>query len=158
TTTNRSTPVQVSNLTGVTQVSGGSTHSLALKSDGTVWAWGSNARGRLGDNTTIDRSTPVQVVNLASAIDIAAGDQHSLALKSDGTVWAWGSNSRGELGNTSITDFTSSPVQVTGGGTGQQFLTGVRQVSATGSFSLVLRSDGTVWAWGDNTLGQLGAG
>ena len=74
----------------IEQIAGGGSHSLALKSDGTVWAWGQNERGQLGDGTTSNRSTPVQVSNLTGVIAIAAGDSQSLALKSDGTVWAWG--------------------------------------------------------------------
>ena len=79
-------------LSGVTAVSAGFYHSLALKGDGTVWAWGWNVYGQLGDGTTVDRSLPVQVVGLTGVVAISAGGLHNLALKSDGTVWAWGSN------------------------------------------------------------------
>ena len=72
------------------QISGGASHSLSLKSDGTVWAWGKNDYGQLGDGTTTQRSTPVQVSSLSGVIAVADGDYHSLAVKSDGTVWAWG--------------------------------------------------------------------
>lgn len=88
-------------------IAGGGNHSLALKSDGTVWAWGDNGNGQLGDETTAQRNVPVQVKNLTNAISIAACERgcHSLALKSDGTVWAWGDNSKGQLG-----DGTTRPV------------------------------------------------
>ena len=71
-------------------IAGGGDHSLALKSDGTVWAWGWNGYGQLGDGSTTNRLTPVPVSGLTGVVAIAGGDYHSLALKSDGTVWAWG--------------------------------------------------------------------
>ncbi len=140
-----STPVQVTGLTGVIQVAAGGLHSLALRSDGTVWAWGNNWFGQLGNGTTCFCSvgTPVQVMGLTGVIQVAAGGVHSLALRSDGTVWAWGTGGTGSVPLT--------PVQVTG-------LTGVTKISAGDMFSLALRSDGTVWAWGHNQFGQLGNG
>ncbi|MHB1126948.1 MAG: RCC1 domain-containing protein [Bacillota bacterium] len=160
TTSNKSTPVQVKGaggvgtLTNVVSTSAGYYHSLAMKNDGTVWAWGQNSSGQLGDNTTTQRNAPVQVMGLTSVVAVAAGSSHSLALKSDGTVWAWGSGAYGALGdNTGLSRYT--PVQVKGpGGTG--FLTGVVAIYANGSSSLALKSDGTVWAWGNNYYGQLG--
>ena len=80
----------MSGLTGVIAIAVGRDHSLALKSDGTVWAWGFNQYGQLGDSTTTQRTTPVQVSGLTGVIAIASGGYHSMALKSDGTVWAWG--------------------------------------------------------------------
>jgi alpha-tubulin suppressor-like RCC1 family protein len=79
-------------------VSAGNEHSLTLKDDGTVWAWGSNGSGRLGDGTTMNRSVPVQVSGLTDITAISAGGSHSLALKDDGTVWAWGNNGFSQLG------------------------------------------------------------
>src|SRR3989339_660349 len=93
------------------QVSAGSNHRLALKSDGTVWAWGGNEYGQLGDGTTTNRKTPIQVSGISSITAIAGITHHSLALKSDGTVWAWGYNYYGQLGDGTYTDRTS-PVQV----------------------------------------------
>ncbi len=114
TTTQSLTPVQVIGLTtDVIAIAAGSYHSLALKSDGTVWAWGSNTNGQLGDNTIIERHTPVQVSNLTGVTAIAGGYYHSLASKSDGTVWAWGSNASGQLGDGTITE-SHTPVQVSG--------------------------------------------
>jgi alpha-tubulin suppressor-like RCC1 family protein len=146
------TPVQVLNLTGVQAVSAGDYHSLFLKSDGTVWAVGYNASGQLGDGTTMQRTTPVQVQGMTSVQAIAAGDEYSLFLKTDGTVWAVGYNRQGQLGDGTQTN-RSLPVQVQG-------LTGVRAIAAAtaGEHSLFLKGDGTVWAVGDNQVGQLGDG
>ncbi|WP_332908492.1 RCC1 domain-containing protein [Paenibacillus roseus] len=150
TTTQRTTPVQVSGLTNVIAVAGGSNHSLAVKQDGTVWAWGYNRYGQLGDGTTIQRTTPVQVSGLTNVISVVAGDHHSLAIKQDGTVWVWGYNSFGQLGDGTKSDRTT-PVQVSG-------LNNVISVSAAREHSLALKQDGTIWTWGNNNRGQLGDG
>jgi alpha-tubulin suppressor-like RCC1 family protein len=170
-------PTQVSNLTDVLAVAGGSLHSLAIKSDGTddgpandgtVWAWGNNFRGQLGDGTSgsgTNKNTPVQASGLTDVVAVAAGSNHSLAVKSDGTVWTWGSNSQGMLGNgTSGTGTDSNvPVQVidTKGTTDTSDDGPLENVVAVagGTFhSLALKNDGTVWAWGSNDVGQLGNG
>ncbi len=91
----------------------GATHSLAVKSDGTVWAWGWNGDGRLGDGTTTDSLTPVPVLGLTDVVAVAAGNDHSSAVKSDGTLWAWGDNSSGQLGDGTTTN-RSTPGQLTG--------------------------------------------
>jgi len=150
TRTIRQTPVQVLNLTNVKAVAGGYNHNLAIKNDGTVWAWGANHYGQLGDGTTTDRNTPVQVSGLTGVIAVAGGADHSLALKGDGTVWAWGENDSGQLGDGTATD-RLTPVQVTG-------LSGVVSIGAGSMHSVALRGDGTVWAWGENNWGQLGDG
>ena len=81
-----------------TQLAGGGSHALALCRDGTVWAWGLNSHGQLGDGTATDRATPVQVPGLTGVAAVAAGAAHSLALSSEGTVWSWGYNRSGQLG------------------------------------------------------------
>lgn len=126
-------------------------HTLYRRSDGTVWAWGLNNKSQLGDGTTTSSPTPVQAAAgvLSGITAVAAGNEHSLALKSDGTVWAWGSNSNGQLGNGTTAGSQPSPVQVTG-------LANVRAIAAGVNFSLALKGDGTVWAWGYNGSGQLG--
>jgi alpha-tubulin suppressor-like RCC1 family protein len=122
-----------------------------VRSDGTVWAWGSNLLGELGDGSTTNRSTPVQVAGLTGVTQVAAGQEFSLALRSDGTVWAWGGNGAGQLGRGTVTarEVTAAPVSG---------LAGVTKIAAGCGFSLALRSDGTVWAWGFNNVGQLGIG
>ncbi|MBI4494743.1 MAG: IPT/TIG domain-containing protein, partial [Chloroflexi bacterium] len=114
----RTTPVQVSGLGGVAAMAGGDLHSLALASDGTIWAWGLNSSGQLGDGSTTSRRTPVQVSGLSGVVAVAAGSAHSLALGSGGTVRAWGLNNYGQLGDgTTVTSgcyCRSTPVQVSG--------------------------------------------
>ena len=132
------------------QVSAGSSHSLALKSDGTVWAWGANWNSQLGDGTTTDKKTPVQVSGLSGIIAVDAGKYHGLALKSDGTVWAWGWNKYGQLGDGTTTN-RSTPIQVDG-------LSDITSITAGYYHSLALKSDGTVYVWGFNGEGELGDG
>jgi uncharacterized protein (TIGR03437 family) len=147
----RSVPVQVTGLAGIATVAPGQSHSLALKeSDGTVWAWGYNGDGELGDGANADSDVPMQVSGLAGAIAVAAGDYHSLAVKGDGTVWAWGFNYSGQLGNGQYAD-SNVPVQVSG-------LTGVVAIAGGQQHSLALKSDGTVWSWGYGLYGVLGNG
>ena len=146
----RRTPVQVQNSSGIMAVSnGGCNYSLALREDGTVWAWGKNENGNLGDGTYENRGTPVQVSGLNGVMAISAY-HNSFALKKDGTVWAWGNNSIGGLGD-GTTTHRNAPVQVQG-------LDGVTAISAGSAHTLALRNDGTVWAWGANLHGQLGNG
>jgi alpha-tubulin suppressor-like RCC1 family protein len=150
-------------LTDIIAVSGGIYHSLALKSDGTVWAWGGDESGQLGVVTTTNSNLPNQVNGaagtgyLTDVVAIAAGSYHSLALKSDGTVWAWGNNGYGQLGFVTSTSNRNLPGQVQdAAGTG--YLTDVIAIAAGSYHSLALKSDGTVWAWGDDNYGQLGDG
>ncbi len=134
--------------TEVVALSSGGFHSLELKSDGTVWAWGGNWLGQLGDGTTINSPAPIQVSGLTDVAAIAAGGGHSVALKNDGTVWTWGDNSAGQLGSGTTID-SATPVQVSE-------LTDVTAIAAGGNHTVALKTDGTVWAWGFNALGQLG--
>ncbi len=105
-------------------------YSFALKNDGTVWSWGDNSYGSLGDGTVVDKTSPVQVGNLAGVVKIASGYIHSLALKSDGTVWAWGYNGQGELGDGGT---TYQPSVVRSGN-----LTGISGVAAGDNHSLAV--------------------
>ena len=134
-----------------TEISAGGVHFLARKTDCTLWSFGSNIAGQLGDGTTISRSSPVQVPG-TSWSGISGGICHSLARKSDGTLWAWGCNGLGELGiGTSGTGLIgASPVQVPG--------TSWSGISGGYRFSLARKSDGTLWSWGNGFNGQLGNG
>ncbi|GAA0983647.1 hypothetical protein GCM10009555_055840 [Acrocarpospora macrocephala] len=146
-----STPVAVDGAGhGFTKVSAGNGHSVAIGTFGTVWTWGNNNVGQLGDGTTQRRLSPVRVQGLIGVVDVAAGEDFTLAVTSNGAVWAWGNNYAGQLGD-GTTQRRFSPVQATA-------LSGVTQVSAGMDFGLALRADGTVWGWGENSIGQLGLG
>ena len=107
-----SVPLEVPGLSNVIGVSGGDSFSGALKDDGTVWTWGQNQFGQLGNASNVAQSSvPVQVFGLDHVKIYAARDYHNLAVKEDGTVWAWGSGENGELGN-NLTSDSNVPVQV----------------------------------------------
>src|SRR5690242_67333 len=126
-------------------------HVLVLR-NGTVWTWGNNSSGQLGDGTTTSRTYPAQVDDLMSVTQIAAGTNFSAALKADGTVWTWGTNSSGQLGTGRLDPaLISRPVRVAG-------LNSIVAIAAGSDHALALKSDGTVWAWGNNFSGQLGLG
>ena len=134
------------NGSSIAQVTLGNLHSAAITSDGSLWTWGNNASGELGDGTTTMRTTPVKVMD--DVAQVSLGDQHSAAVKSDGSLWLWGENGRGQLGD-GTTVGRHSPVKV---------MDGVSQVSLGGFHSAAIRSDGSLMTWGYNTVGQLGNG
>ena len=152
TTTDRTTPVDVSGLTsGVAAVSAGGDHNCALTTAGGLKCWGVNG-GRLGDGTTTNRTTPVDVVGLTSGVAaVSAGGVHSCALTTAGGLKCWGVNSSGQLGDGTTTSSTT-PVDVTG------LTSGVAAVSAAGTNTCALTTAGGLKCWGANTLGQLGDG
>jgi alpha-tubulin suppressor-like RCC1 family protein len=138
-------------LTDWFRVSSGGSATAAIKTNNTLWTWGLNNNGQLGQNNVISRSSPVQVGALTDWRQVSTTGTHMVAVKTDGTLWAWGYNNHGQLGNgTAIS--RSSPVQIGA-------LTNWSQVSAGQStFSLAVKTDGTLWAWGRNNYGQLGDG
>ncbi|WP_158513104.1 RCC1 domain-containing protein [Myxococcus hansupus] len=142
--------VQVPGLMDVTAIAAGNLHAVALRKNGSVWSWGRNSAGQLGDGTNIQRDSPVPLRELANVKAITAGRDFAVALHDDGTVWAWGANDSGQLGDGTFAT-RPLPQQVQG-------LTGVVAVDAGDDHTLALRNDGTVWAWGNNDLGQLGDG
>ncbi|MGE5841764.1 MAG: hypothetical protein ACM335_05770, partial [Deltaproteobacteria bacterium] len=141
-------PVCVIQLTEGVAIAAGYGHSLALKKDGTLWAWGDNSSGQLGNGTTENHNIPTRVADLTEVIAIAAGQYHNLALKKDGTLWAWGANGDGQLGDGSFHTRTR-PVQVSG-------LSHIVSVAAGGYHGLAVQRDQRVWAWGRNWNGQVG--
>lgn len=132
-------------------IAAGDNHTLAIRKDGSLWVWGQNTNGQLGLDDTKDRHVPTRLGTDTNWVAVAAGADHSLALKADGTLWAWGYNYYGELGlgNTNNT-YVLTPAQVIG--------TGWTAVTAGGHYSLGLKTDGTLYAWGRNEYGQFGTG
>jgi alpha-tubulin suppressor-like RCC1 family protein len=147
----KSSPVSVvGNFIEWIQISAGASHSLGVRANGTAWAWGYNANGRLGDNTAVSSSSPVSVVGgFTDWTQVSAGSSHSLGVRANGTAWAWGLGTTGRLGENAITT-RSSPVSVVGG------FTDWIQLSAGSQHSLGIRANGTAWGWGDNSQGGLG--
>jgi alpha-tubulin suppressor-like RCC1 family protein len=148
---NRTSPVSVvGGFTDWCQVSAGAYHTAALRTNGTLWAWGLNDSGQLGDNTIINKSSPVSVVGgFTNWCQVSAGDRHTAALRTIGTLWTWGSGSGGRLGDgTGIG--RSSPVNVIGG------FTDWCQINAGVHHTAAVRQNGTLWTWGCNGAGQLG--
>ncbi len=152
TVADRSSPVSVvGGFADWVQVSASSgQHTVGLRSNGTVWAWGNNTTGHLGDGTTYARSSPVSVVGgFTDWVQVDAGSSHTIGLRSNGTVWAWGYNGNGQLGDNTTTS-KRSPVSVVGG------FTNWVQVDAGANHSIGIRANGTAWAWGNNGQGRLG--
>jgi alpha-tubulin suppressor-like RCC1 family protein len=138
-------PAESSGAQPVTQIAAGSTHSLFLKGDGSLWAMGDNGSGQLGVSPCTKTNRPVQIV-ASNVTALVAGYEHSLFLESDGSVWAMGRILGGQLGFT----YTNHP--------GQIVASNVTAIAAGGSHNLFLKNDGSVWAMGDNSFGQLGDG
>ncbi len=133
-----------------TAISNGIQYSLAIRSDGTLWGWGYNWHGQLGDGTQISRNVPVRAGNGTGWESVAAGWDHSAAIKEDGTLWTWGSNNAGQLGD-GTRDERHSPGQV---GASRSWVA----VTAGKYYTIAIQDDGSLWAWGINTCGQLGDG
>jgi alpha-tubulin suppressor-like RCC1 family protein len=149
---NYSSPVQtVSGGTNWKQIAASSSTSGAIKTDGTLWMWGNNGYGQVGDNTSATTySSPVQTISGGTNWkQIVCGQNHTAAIKTDGTLWTWGQNTSGQLGTNNITNY-SSPIQTVSGGNNW------RQVSAGQNHLVAIKTDGTLWAWGLNNSGQLG--
>jgi len=164
TTTNSTVPEKRGINNKWLSIAAGSEFTMAIKSDGTLWTWGRNHTGQLG-HTSSDScapetdpcsTSPGQVGSDNKWISIAAGWSHSVALKSDGTLWAWGSNGTGQLGHTSLETCGGNPCSLSPGQVGTD--TDWVSITAGPSHTMALKSDGTLWAWGSNSSGQLGDG
>ena len=154
---NRSSPVAVDVTTGipaVRSVTAGGYHTMAAAVDGSIWAWGYNGYGQLGNGSYSSNNKPVKLVaGLTLASALGTGSYHSLAVAPSGEVWSWGYNGNGQLGINSTTS-VNSPVQTTAVASWSSIL----QVSAGYSHSVAMKSDGSLWTWGYNNYGQLGFG
>ncbi|MDR1465355.1 MAG: hypothetical protein LBJ11_08675 [Oscillospiraceae bacterium] len=149
----RFTPGKISSLSGITAIFANEASSaFALKNNGTLYAWGYNKGGQLGDGSSTNRTAPV-TISLSNTKSVSASGNTAVAVKTDGTVWTWGTNSSGALGtgNASNTAKSLTPQQVPG-------LSGVVSADTRIASVLAAKSDGTFWAWGQNTYGQLGNG
>ena len=146
------TPAQLGVLTNWKDSASGSggRSILAIKTDGTLWTWGQNIQGDLGDGTTLSRSSPVQIGLLTDWSLISHGFGHSAVIKTNGTLWTWGLNSTGQLGDSTRLS-KSSPIQVGA-------LTNWLAISAAYAHTVAIKTNGTLWAWGKGDLGILGDG
>ena len=153
TTGNISTPVTTfAGGTNWKQVSAGFRYTAAIKTDGTLWTWGYGYRGQLGNAVeTGNISTPVTTfAGGTNWKQVSAGFRHTAAIKTDGTLWTWGYGYRGQLGNSVTTGNISTPVTTFAGGTNW------KQVSSGVSHTAAIKTDGTLWTWGNGNSGRLG--
>jgi alpha-tubulin suppressor-like RCC1 family protein len=150
-TTNRSSPVQtVSGDMSWRSVSAGRFHTAAIKTDGSLWLWGSGSAGKLGNNSDINQSSPVQTVSAGNTWrTVSAGNAHTAAIKTNGELWLWGEGSFSQLG-TNATTSRSSPVQTVSGGTNWR-------TASVGNYQTAgIKTDGSLWMWGRGGYGILG--
>ena len=151
TTSDKSSPIQtVTAGTNWSSADLGQKFGAGVKTDGTLWTWGSNPAGQLGDNTITNKSSPVQTVTFGNNwSQVSCGYRHAAAIKTDGTLWLWGLNNYGQLG-TNLGNNTSSPVQTISGGNNW------KQVECGDYETYAIKTDGTLWCWGYNAVGNLG--
>ena len=157
TTTDSAVPVQEhTHASDWAAVSAGGDHTCAVKTDHTLWCWGNNDSGELGDGTTTSSAMPVQEHSHASdwagvSAAVNAGEDYTCAVKTDHTLWCWGYNARGELGDGTTTD-SAVPVRE------HSHASDWAAVSARGDHTCTVKTDHTLWCWGDNGTGELGIG
>jgi len=163
TRTTRHIPTRIGNDADWATASAGSAHTVAIRMDGSLWVWGSNGWGQIGDGavTTVDqhnrliadndRRTPVRIGSDYDWAFVSAGNQHTVAIRGDGSLWTWGRNNRGQLGNGTTSARNPLPTRV---GTDYDWA----YVSTDFDNAFAIRTDGTLWAWGDNREGWLGDG
>lgn len=146
----RWTPAQIPGLTGVVEIAASSRSGYAVRSDGSVWAWGENTRGQLGSSDLSPHPTPARVLALPAVSHISVGDGFAVALQANGQVWSWGYNLLGQLGDRTTTSRTTPARAATP--------YGITQIAAGDQHVVALRNDGSVWAWGFGSSGALGDG
>ncbi len=152
TNANKNSPVQIGASTNWQSVTGGARYTLAIKTDGRLWAWGSNIYGQLGDGTNVNiKYSPIQIGSASNWQSVTAGYYHTLAIKTDGTLRAWGLNVEGQLGDGTNAN-KKSPVAIGGSATNWQ------SVAAGSYYTVSIKTDGGLWTWGWNEHGQLGNG
>jgi alpha-tubulin suppressor-like RCC1 family protein len=154
-TASSAVPVQVTGVSRVTAIAAGIDSAVAVVAGGaSVWTWGGNESGQLGDGTLAGHATPVRVTQLGTThiAGAAVGFRYAAILGTDGSVWAWGADNTGQLGNAPAASPATRPVNTIRAGSG------ITQIAAGADHMVALRSDGTVLAWGDNTVGELGTG
>ena len=148
-------PVQIGNDSDWASVSAGNGHVMALKTDGTLWTWGRNDCGQLGDgNVTIDMNATPQQIGTDTWSFISAGHIHSTAIKSDGTLWTWGANMSGQLGNGLVDTTVAQTIVPTQIGTDTNWET----VCASSDNTAAIKTDGTLWVTGEGNHGEIGNG
>jgi hypothetical protein len=155
-----SSPIQIGALTIWQQVSTGVTHTAAIQTNGTLWTWGLNGQGQLGNGTTTAYSSPIQVGSLTSWKQVSCGYNSIYAIQTNGTLWSWGLNEQGQLGNGTIINY-SSPIQV-GTLTNWKYISssiGLNYMTlVSAGYVMAIKTDGTLWSWGNNYYGSLGNG
>ena len=151
--TNRFTPIQLGVTTDWMTIDAGDGHMCVIKTEGSLWCWGHNDNGQLGDGTRVFKNTPVQIGITADWREISAGGWHTCGIKTEGSLWCWGFNLYGQLGNgkAGYIESKNMPVQI---GIDMDW----QKIAAGGAHTCALKTEGSLWCWGNNDYGQQGAG